>query len=200
MSGLKVKVVLLLTTFLLARDCLAEHDWRQLKGVPGYLTSAIEIATNGPDDLPAHLYLTCSQDAHLQLLLSTRIPSPARRDRFDEGGLYDGTLIIHEKKVFDPSMSTMPLMFYVVRIGPNIGWFKALFVDVPPGEPDTIITPPLAPEEFDSIAKLFEETPPPVSVSVGGIDETGVYMEAIVPGTALREFRSECQPVIAPKP
>lgn len=79
----------------------------------------------------------------------------------------------------------------LVSKGRDLTWLEAMVSNEGEGEPDTLVTPPLKTGDLVRVGLWFGDTPPS-KVSVGGYDETGVYMAGIVSGATISEFTSSC--------
>ncbi|MEM5495394.1 hypothetical protein [Hoeflea sp. AS16] len=132
------------------------------------------------------LYLLCSANGNLHIVLSTRLPSPrwsVRKGRDDHVSLFvDG--IEHE----------LPLVVDLVDRGRDLVWYEQLFADEDIGETDTIVTPPLDPNDVAKVGRWFDPTASQ-KISVVGIQETGVFMTATGSASEIQELFSSCSSV-----
>ena len=163
----------------------AEPSWKHVKELPFSVRSGIEIARHEKGKAPASLYLICSQNAEPHLILSTRLPGPrwsVEKRRDDNVELFVGS----------PDRR-LRIAMELVSKGRDLTWLEAMVSNAGEGEPDTLVTPPLKTDDLVKVGLWFGDTPPS-NVSVGGYDETGVYMAGIVSGTTISEFTSSCVP------
>lgn len=161
----------------------AEMSWRDIRSSLLAAHSAVEIARHREGARPASLNLLCSRNGHLLMLLSARLPGP--RWVIDKGRDDHVSLFV------DGIKQQLALVVDIVEKGRNLSWFEWLFSDEDAGEPDTIVTAPLSPEDLTKVGRWFDPHPPS-KVSVVGVSETGVFMKGIVSGSEIREFLSSC--------
>ncbi|WP_339763944.1 hypothetical protein [uncultured Hoeflea sp.] len=166
-----------------SQNVAAEVAWRSVRGIPFEVRSGIEVARHTEGKRPAWLYLLCSANGNLHIVLSTRLPSPrwtVRKRRDDHVSLFvDG--IEHE----------LPLVVDLVDRGRDLEWYEQLFADEDIGETDTIVTPPLDPNDVAKVGRWLDLAAPQ-KVSVVGIQETGVFMKSTGSASEIQELLSSC--------
>lgn len=158
----------------------AETTRLSAKGGPIIIQEVLNIGRHDPEKTAASLDLICSKNSTLHLVLTTRLPGPrwSIKTGRDTASLYIGD---QELKV----------VMVLVKRGRDLSWLEAAVSNDGEGDPDILLTTPLAADDATAIGSAFGDTPPS-KVSVMGYAETGVFMTGIVAGRAISEFSSSC--------
>jgi hypothetical protein len=155
---------------------------RDLRAEPLIAQEVLKVARNDPGKTAASLDLTCTRKSTLHLVLTTRLPGP-------RWGVAEGrdrvSLFIDNKK------QQLNIVMDLVKKGRDLGWLEAAVSKEGEGEPDILVTPPLAALDATAIGSGFGSSPP-FKVSIIGYAETGVFMTGIVAREAISEFSSAC--------
>lgn len=157
--------------------------WQHVKAMPFIVQDGLEIARPAQGKLPASLYVVCSQNKELHLVLSTRLPGPRwaiEKGRDDNVSLFVGGIEQQSKLVMD-----------LVEKGQDLTWLESTISRDGEGEPDTLVTTPIKADEMKTIGSWFSDTPP-LKVSIVGYAETGVFMVGAVAEPAIAEFNASC--------
>jgi hypothetical protein len=160
-----------------------EATGRDVDAKPIIVREVLKVARHGPGRTVASLDLICSKNSTLHLVLTTRLPLPRWAIELGQRGRGTASLFIgkHERNV----------VLTLVKKGREHSWLEAAVLEEGEGEPDILVTPPLAAEEAASIGSAFGDAPPS-RVAVIGYAETGVSMTGVVAGQAISEFSSAC--------
>ena len=157
--------------------------WQQVKAMPFIVQDGLEIARQARGKAPASLYVVCSQNKELHLILSTRLPGQRwaiEKGRDDNVSLFVGGIEQQLKVVMD-----------LVEKGQDLTWLESAVSRDGEGEPDTLVTTRIKADEIKTIGSWFGDTPP-LKVSIVGYAETGVFMVGAVAGPAIAEFNASC--------
>ncbi len=158
-------------------------SWQHDKAMPFIVTDGLEIAREAQGKAQASLYIVCSQNKELHLVLSTRLPGPRwaiEKGRDENVSLFVGGIERQLKVVMD-----------LVAKGQDLTWLESAVSRDGEGEPDTLATTPIKADEVKTIGPWFGDTPP-LKVSIVGYAETGVFMVGTVAGPAIAEFNGSC--------
>lgn len=158
----------------------AETARLSAKADPIIIQEVLNIGRQAPEKIAASLDLICSKNSTLHLVLTTRLPGPrwAIETGRDTASLFIGN---QEQKV----------EMALVKRGRDLSWLEAAVLKDGEGDPDILLTTPLAADDATAIGSAFGNRPPS-KVSVIGYAETGVFMTGIVAGRAVSEFSSLC--------
>jgi len=157
--------------------------WQHVKAMPFIALDGLEIARQAQGKVPASLYIVCSQNKELHLVLSTRLPGPRwaiEKGRDDNVSLFVGGAERQLKVVMD-----------LVAKGQDLTWLESAVSRGSEREPDTLVTTPIKADEVKTIGAWFGDTPPS-KVSIVGYAETDVFMVGAVAGPAIAEFNASC--------
>ncbi|MCQ1856378.1 hypothetical protein, partial [Neorhizobium galegae] len=147
--------------------------WQNVKAMPFIVQDGLEIARQAQGKVPASLYIVCSENKELHLVLLTRLPGPRwaiEKGRDDNVSLFVGGIEQQLKVVMD-----------LVVKGQDLTWLESAISRDGEGEPDTLVTNPIKGEEIKTIGSWFGNRPP-LKVSIVGYAETGVSMVGAVAG------------------
>jgi hypothetical protein len=162
-----------------------ERPWDAARGLPFKVRSGIEIARKTGHGEPASLSMICSEGGQQHFILVTRLPFPRIMEREIKLGREKAYIYVG-----DINQKTS-IVFELTNVGRLASTWGNYFGITETGEPDSAFSDPPTALQIDELSAWFG-TSAPMKVSVLGVQETGVYMRGLVPGSAIRDFVADC--------